>query len=434
MSKDSETIDEIFKIHEEARQDSSKKIEQIHPETSRLKKEERGWANAEIAQEEKEPEETYRPLRKRETQGTGCLGGLMYSAFILCLSVILAIVAWMAASDALALNKEQFTATVVLPESIFKNETVDVTDEEGNVTGRKSITHADVSYLSSTLKQAGLIEYRWLFEFFCSISHADQRVRPGEYKLQSSYDYRALIQHLRPNGGSAVTVNITFYEGITAQEIFRRLERQGVSSYEDLMEAAESYDFKYPFILNGDESGVSRLEGYLFPETYNFYVNMQASSAINIFLDQFSDELKDSLADRVLESGYSLGEIVTIASMIEKEAADDEERADISSVIYNRLNSEMPLGIDATILYIHPEHSGAPTSEMLSEDSPYNTRLYVGLPPSPICNPGLPSLDAALSPNSTAYYYYALDTETGRHRFFSTQEEFNAFVATQDYS
>ena len=119
--------------------------------------------------------------------------------------------------------------------------------------------------------------------------------------------------------------------------------------------------------------------------------------------------------------------------MIEKEAADDEERADIASVIYNRLRADMVLGIDATILYIHPEHEGAPTEEMLKEKSPYNTRRSAGLPPTPICNPGLASFQAALTPSQTDYYYYALDTDTGRHRFFTNEEEFNAFVATQNY-
>ena len=117
----------------------------------------------------------------------------------------------------------------------------------------------------------------------------------------------------------------------------------------------------------------------------------------------------------------------------EKEAANDEERPLIASVIYNRLSTGMPLGIDATILYIHPEHEGAPTAEMLAEDSPYNTRDRIGLPPTPICNPGLASLKAALNPATTNYYYYALDTETGTHRFFTNINEFNAFVATQNY-
>lgn len=439
MSKESDAIDQVFKIHEEAKKErtQSQKLEQIRVGTSRLTREEQAWADEAEAEAQDGPPETYHPIQRREDTGTGCLGGVLYAVFILCISIILACLGWMAASDMLALNKEGFTATVVLPDSIFTTEVVDTTDEDGNVNGRTTIRRADISYLSNTLKQAGLIEYRWLFEFYCKMAKADQKVRPGEYQLQSTYDYRALVQNMRPNAGSASTVNVTLIEGMTMHEIFVRLERSGVSSYEDLMKAAETSRFNYSFIENAEEDDETlestRLEGYLFPETYNFYTNMQASSAINKFLEQFESKLTDEVVDRILESGYSLREIVTIASMIEKEAADDDERADIASVIYNRMRADMVLGIDATILYIHQEHEGAPTAEMLKEKTPYNTRRYKGLPPTPICNPGLPSLIAALNPSQTDYYYYALDLDTGRHRFFGTEAEFDAFVATQDY-
>ncbi len=407
MSKDSEKIDEIFQIHENETKTGtrSQSFSKIHMKTGLLNSEEQEWADEEAAEEQEIPQERYHPIQRREETGTGCLGGVLFAVFVLCVSVVLACLAWMAASDMLALNKESFTATVVLPESIFKSEIVDVKDEDGNVTGQKSVSHADITYLSNTLKQAGLIEYRWLFEQYCKIAHADTKVRPGEYKLQSTYDYRALIQNMRPNAGSAVTVNVTLIEGMTMHEMFVLLERSGVSSYEDLMAAAKDYSFNYAFIAEPGEEGAGRLEGYLFPETYNFYANMQASSAINKFLDEFNSHLTEEMLQRLEEEGRSLRDVVTVASMIEKEAADDEERADIASVIYNRLNAGMVLGIDSTILYLHPEHEGAPTAEMLAENSPYNTRRSAGL-----------------------------DTETGRHRFFNNQEEFDAFVATQDYA
>ena len=94
----------------------------------------------------------------------------------------------------------------------------------------------------------------------------------------------------------------------------------------------------------------------------------------------------------------------------------------------------MPIGIDASILYPYPDHEGAPTAEMLQTDTPYNSRLHTGLPPTPICNPGMASINAALNPESSSYFYYALDTATGAHRFFTNETEFNNFVATQDYS
>ena len=133
------------------------------------------------------------------------------------------------------------------------------------------------------------------------------------------------------------------------------------------------------------------------------------------------------------ESGYALAGIIKVASMIEKEAANDNERAIIASVIYNRINAGMPIQIDSTILYLYQDHEGAPTQDMLDSDSPYNTRLKTGLPPTAICNPGMASIRAALNPSDTDYYFYALDTETGTHRFFTTASEFNAFVATQQY-
>ena len=378
-------------------------------------------------------ERDYRPIRQSHEYRSGCLGGIMYFVFILCVSVVLACLTWMAASDMLALNKSPYTTTVTLPMSIFSSETVDTFDEDGVKTGTKRVTHADMEYVAQTLKEAGLIEYKWLFEMFARFSHADTKIKPGEYELQSTFDYRALVQNMRPGSGSAVTVSVTFPEGYSMRQIFLLLEEKGVANYDDLMNAAATYKFNYDFLDDQESEEATRLEGFLFPDTYEFYVGMQPSSAINKFLENFHYRMTAELLARMEERGQNIHEVITIASMIEKEAADDEERATIASVIYNRLHADMQLGIDASILYVHQDHEGAPTGEMLKEKSPYNTRVYKGLPPSPICNPGLMSIIAALNPSQTDYYYYALDTETGHHRFFNDENEFNAFVATQDY-
>ena len=382
---------------------------------------------------DEESERDYRPIRQSHEYRSGCLGGVMYFLFIICLSVVLACLGWMAASDVLALNKKEFTTTITLPVSIFETETVVKYDENHNPIGTERVTHADIDYIADALKDAGLIEYKWLFKAFCKISHADTKVAPGEYELRSNYDYQALIRHMSPFSGGALTVKVTFPEGLNMRQMFLLLEENGVSKYDDLMAAAADYKFNYDFLDELDAGDPSRLEGYLFPNTYEFYVNMQPASAINKFLETYYYSFDEEMQQQLEASGRDMREIVTIASMIEKEAANDEERPLIASVIYNRLNTGMPLGIDATILYIHPEHEGAPTAEMLAEDSPYNTRDRIGLPPTPICNPGLASLKAALNPASTNYYYYALDTETGTHRFFTNINEFNAFVATQNY-
>ena len=160
---------------------------------------------------------------------------------------------------------------------------------------------------------------------------------------------------------------------------------------------------------------------------------MNASSAIDKFLKNFSTRFDADLQNQLNAQGYSLADILTVASLIEKEAANDDERPVIASVIYNRLNSGWTLGLESSVLYLHQDHEGAPTQEMLDEDTPYNVMKNAGLPPTPICCPGLSSIKAALNPGVTNYYYFTLDTATGTHRFFTSGDEFNAFVSTQNY-
>ena len=453
MAEDLDKINEIFRIHDEKanRTDevknnmdaSSQEPKSEKPKRSRnmrapieamdkLLIDESGDEASNYTGDEAS-ERDYRPVRQSHEYRSGCLGGMMYAVFIMCVSVVLACVAWMAASDMLALNKDLFTANVVLPMEIFSSETVDTLDEKGNKTGTERITKADISYVAEQLKEAGLIEYEWLFELFCRVSHADEKVNPGEYVLISSFDYRALVQHMRSNSDSALTIDVTFPEGFSMYQIFQRLEEKGVCSYEELMESAANDKFNYDFIQRGEEGRATDLEGFLFPDTYQFYLDMEPSSAINKFVNTFFNKLDANMINMAQNRGLTIKDVVTIASLIEKEAANDSERPLIASVIYNRLNTGMPLGIDASILYVHPEHEGAPTVEMLTEDSLYNTRLYTGLTPTPICNPGMASIIAALGPENTNYYYYALDTATGEHQFFTNAGDFEAFVATQNY-
>ena len=442
MSDELDKINEIFRIQNERTntapqpdpaQESEPKSRSPLKAMDRLLIDETGKETRSYTGD-KESERDYRPVRQSHEYRSGCLGGLMYFTFIVCLSIVFACLAWMAASDMLALNKDNFTAVVTLPSSIFQSETVDKFDENGRKTGTKRVTHADMDYVADVLKDAGLIEYKWLFTMFCKISTADEKVSPGEYELKSTFDYRALIQNMRAGSASTVTVNVTIPEGFKMHQIFLRLEENGVSTYNELMEAAESREYNYDFLDESEGEGAYRLEGFLFPDTYEFYVGMQASSAINKLLDNYRRKITEDMQARVDELGMSMYDILKVASLIEKEAANDEERALISSVIYNRINSDMVLGIDASVLYPYNDHEGAPTAAMLEKDDPYNTRIRMGLPPTPICNPGLASINAALFPAATDYYYYALDTESGQHRFFRNGTEFDNFVATQDYS
>ncbi|MCI7811998.1 MAG: endolytic transglycosylase MltG [Clostridiales bacterium] len=373
------------------------------------------------------------PEVQRRAGRSGCLGGLIYFAFVVSISIILACVGWMAASDVLALNKEPVTATVTLDKAEFKDVTISYTDAEGNAKERSG-HQVSVGYVAKQLKDAGIIKYKGLFELYCSVSHAKTKIDPGTYELSTNYDYRALVKKMQVGSGAMVTTKVTIPEGYTMEQIFHKLEDENVCSYDDLMDAAANYSYNYSFIDQSMQGDAKRLEGFLFPDTYEFYQGMQASSAINKFLENFHDRITAEMLEKADERSMTMQEVVTVASMIEKEAANDDERAMIAAVIYNRIAAGMPLQIDSTIMYVLPEHKDVLTVEDTKIDSPYNTYQNKGLPPTPIANPGLASIKATLSPASTQALYYALDAESGTHKFFTSYGEFQAFVAKQSYS
>ena len=435
MPEEIEKINEIFRLHEEIEKTASqKKIEAsaVHAAAEPSeKKTEAKPDESDVSEytEEELTERDFHPVRRGREYRSGCLGGVMYFVFIACISIILACVAWMSVADALALNKELYTAEITLPADVFSSKTVETVDEDGNVTGSKRVSSADIDYVADELKSAGLIQYKWLFKLFCRISKADTKIEPGQYTLKSTYDYRALIGKMQKNSGAAATVKVTIPEGFTMSQIFYRLEENGVCSYEDLMEAAANENFEYSFLSGTEPGDASRLEGFLFPDTYEFYKNQSAASAINKFLQNFYGKMSADMEKQVSDRGLSLRDIIKIASLIEKEAANDEERPLIASVAYNRLRHGWMLGFDSSILYVHQDHEGEPTAEMLAEETPYNLRLNTGLPPTPISNPGLSSINAALVPAQTDYYYFYLDPETRTHVFFEMTDQFNAYIA-----
>lgn len=363
---------------------------------------------------------------------SGLAGGALYFLFVISVSIILACLAWAAATDVLGFKSSDTVAQITLDKDKFTYQEVEVTDDDGNIKTKK-VHYADMSYVADQLKNNGIIKYKWLFKLFGSVYNADEKIDPGTYELKAIYDYKALVKKMTSGSAAMVTKKITFPEGYTMRQIFKKLNAEGVCDYDELMDAAANSTFNYSFLEGTEKGDANRLEGFLFPDTYEFYEGMPAATAINKLLEVFHYKMTAEMLEWQEESGYTMREIVTIASMIEKEAANDTEQYTIASVIYNRLKKDWPLQIDSTTLYEYPDHEGAPTAEMLAKDSPYNTRISKGLPPSPICSPGITSIRAALQPSSTNYMYYALNTATGQHEFFKTADAFTAFVATQNY-
>lgn len=355
-------------------------------------------------------EETQRSSNtRRRKKRSGLSGAAIYAIFVIGVSALLACIGWVAANDVLALNKPEKTATITITND----------DSFGDV--------------AEKLKDEGLIEYKFLFNLFATFTRSKDDVVAGTFTLNTDMDYRALLSGMSANSDTRATVTVTIPEGYTVDQIFTLLEEKGVASVGDLQDMAANHDYAFSFLQDLELGDYHRLEGYLYPDTYEFTTPQNPLYVINKMLVRFDEQFTDAMRQEVADSGRTIHEIITIASMIEKET-DGNDRADIASVIYNRLNNPSGgtqgyLQIDATLAYING--GKVPTEADKSIDSPYNTYLYKGLPAGPISNPGLESIKAAMNPNSTSYYYYALGDD-GVHHFFKTLREQQNFIATQE--
>ena len=329
-------------------------------------------------------------------------------------SAILAAIGWLLINDLCALNKEPLEATI----TITKDDSV------------RSV--------ANKLKKEGLIEYKWFFKLFAAIANADDKIGEGVYVLDTDMDYRCLIASMKGYSYlNTETVTVTIPEGYTVQQTIDLLVEKGVSTEESLVAAAQDYTFDYEFVDNENLGEITRLEGYLFPDTYEFYVGEKGSVALKRFLTNTNSKLDPDRLAQVEKSGYTLDEIMIIASLIEKET-DGSDHAKIASVIYNRLNNPSAetvglLQIDASLIYgLGESYTGTLTAEDMELESPDNLSKNKGLPPTPICNPGLESIVAALEPAVTDYYYYALGTD-GTHHFCTNYRDHVNFVNSGEY-
>ena len=348
-----------------------------------------------------------RPAPARRRNG-GASFALLYVIFVIGISALLACIGWVAANDVLALNKPEKTATITIREE----------DSFGDVV--------------SMLEENGLIEYQSLFKLFAAFTGGRDKIVAGTFTLNTDMDYRALLSGMSVNSSTKAEITITIPEGYTVTQIFQLLEDNNVATVEELTQAAAEHDYAFSFLQGIPLGDAERLEGFLYPDTYQFNTPHNAVYAINKMLVNFDEKYTDDLRQKVTDSGYSIREILTIASLVERET-DGTDRGTIASVIYNRLNNPSAgtmgyLQIDATLAFLNG--GKVPTEADKAIDSPYNTYLYKGLPPAPIANPGLDSIKAALEPEKTNYFYYALGDDN-THSFFRTLDEQQRFLRTQ---
>ena len=355
--------------------------------------------------------QTRRPKKKRRSAGRTAGLVLLYVTAVIGISILLACVGWVCAEDVLALNKQP-----------HKEITFTITAEE------------DFDGIVDRLKDEGMIEYKLLFKLFAAITHKKDSFSVGSYTLNTDMDYRALLSGISANSANRSVVTVTIPEGYTIDQIFQLLVKKGVArSLDELEKAAAEHDYAFDFLQDIPLGDYRRLEGYLMPATYEFYTPHDPVYAINKFLVYFYNQTNETIMAQVEESGYTLREVLTIASMIERETTG-EDREEISAVIHNRLENPSAgtqgyLQIDATLVYINGGKE--PSEGDKSIDSPYNTYMYKGLPPAPIANPGMESIIAALNPADSKDFYYALGDDD-IHHFFRTYDQLQKFIASQE--
>ena len=388
----------------------------------------------EAPQENPEDTAPTRKVRPKKKQGYGLWGIPHLLSTVIWIVMTVAIgtsfgrLLWVCATDVLAFGRTDQAVTVTIVES----DTIDTVTEK--------------------LYNAGLIQYPRLFKLYADLSKAEKKISAGTFTLNTLYDYNALVRGMTASSSYRETLEVMIPEGYTCAQIFALLEEKGVCTAAELEEYAANGEFNDRWFLVGLERGDKYcLEGYLFPDTYEFYAEDTPARILGKMLDGFGRRLEEAkfkemltvlnqrLTQMLAKRGYGqdyinqnlmdLNKIITLASIVEKESASSAESYTIASVFYNRLTypSAYPkLESDATVYYaIGGVKEGGLTAADLKYNSPYNTYLYSGLTPGPISNPSLASIYSALDPDDTNYYYFIYDKLSEKTRFSSTLEEHN---------
>lgn len=272
--------------------------------------------------------------------------------------------------------------------------------------------------IAKQLENQGLIKNSKVFLVYARLVGKIDKFKAGQYLINPSLDTPAIMDILEK--GKVVTMSFTIPEGYDLRQIADVLVDKGITSEEEFWQAVQNNSFDYTF-LKDLPAAKTRLEGYLFPDTYQIPKGMGIDKVINLMLKRF-EQVYSRMPDN--KTGLTIHEVVTLASIIEKESVLDKERPLISSVFLNRLRIGMKLDSDATIQYLLGEHTERVLYKDLEIDSPYNTYRNKGLPPGPIGSPGEASLLAALQAEDTKYMYFVARKDgSGEHVFSATFQE-----------
>ncbi len=335
--------------------------------------------------------------------------------FVVVFTVVLSAIGLSCINDVLAISRSDELVTVNIPSDATTNEIIDILSDNGLV------------------KQK--LFCKLFYNAFTTVKNLNKTKKPadpvylsGIYYVQKDMGLEGYLTEFKELQAANETVTLTFQEGWTIYQMFDRLEKFGVCSKERLIASLKSTEFEQEFFkaIPTDSSRTFKLEGYLFPETYEFFEDSDPNSVIRKFLEEYEERWTDEYQKRADELGLTQDQVMTIASIIQREAASTDQMKLVSSVIHNRLKHPVSwptLGCDSTENYI--KNYVAPNvsdSEALIYSQNYDTYSTQGLPPGPICNPGDAAIKAALYPENTNYYFFRHD-KYGKIYMASTQSE-----------
>ena len=283
-------------------------------------------------------------------------------------------------------------------------------------------TGTPFNQVASMLEREGVIsgsrKFRWLAWF----KGIEKEIKAGDYTFRTAMRPSEVIEMLVE--GRYTTIAVTIPEGFTVSQIARVLHEKGLGAEEIFLGLSTD-----PLFLQSLEIEQNSLEGFLFPDTYQFRKGMGEDAIFREMVSRFNDVYNDTYRKRADELGLSQNEVITLASIIEKETSDSSERYMIGAVFHNRLKKGIPLQSDPTVIYGIKDFNGNLTKEDLQTESPFNTYLFTGLPPQPIANPGEESIKAALYPSADHYLYF-VSKNNGTHYFSTTLDDHNRAVDT----
>ena len=336
----------------------------------------------------KKPKNTGRTLRKKRAKNTG------RTLIILLLIIVIALAS-------------VFISTIKKPLKISQSEVVNV--EEGDS------FYSIINSLSNEKK----IKSPFIIKIYAKLTGLDLEVVPGSHTLEKGMSVKDIAKTLKDtNNANAITITIP--EGFNIEDIATRVEEKGICTKDEFLSAVKSYPL--PSYVKDNPDKRYNLEGFLFPDTYNFEIGVEPEYIIETMIKRF-EEVWNEITEGLDIKEDDIEKIINVASIIEKEARVDEDRPLIASVIYNRLEQDMPLQIDATVIYAHGYYIENVRNRHLAIESKYNTYLHKGLPVGPICNPGAPSIKAALNPANTNYLFYLLASDD-EHYFTDNYDDF----------